>query len=97
MKSRMLTWITAITLVAVPAIPVLLAAQDQQRNQHKFHPYQFIDIGTFGGPASYINNDPSGDGGAAGILSPRGVFPPLPSRSTIFSAISESHDLCRRN
>jgi len=49
MKRRILTCITAITLFAALAIP--LAAQDK-RNHHKHHHYQFIDLGTFGGPQS---------------------------------------------
>ena len=75
MKFAKLNCITAIAtaLFTLLAIPVQLAAQDQQQHQHKFHHYQFIDLGTLGGPASYINNDPSGDGAASGILSPRGV------------------------
>ena len=52
MKSKILTAFTTIALLAVLAIPVQLAAQDNQQHQHKFHHYQFIDLGTFGGPQS---------------------------------------------
>jgi probable HAF family extracellular repeat protein len=63
--------ITAIGLFTLLALPTQPAAQDNQGQTQ--HHYRFIDLGTFGGPASYINNDPSGDGAAAGILSPRGI------------------------
>jgi probable HAF family extracellular repeat protein len=50
---------TAITLFAVLAMPVRLSAQEGQGDQKQngeHHRYKFVDIGTFGGPASYINN-----------------------------------------
>jgi probable HAF family extracellular repeat protein len=57
MKSRTLTCITAITLFAALAIPVRLAAQDDaaQTNKPKHQHYKLIDMGTFGGPSSFIN------------------------------------------
>ena len=58
MKSRTLTCITATTLFAALAVPVGLAAQGQQQNklqQNKQQPrYKLVDLGTFGGPASYL-------------------------------------------
>ena len=51
MKPRTLTCITAITLFAALAIPVRLAAQHTR--------YKLVDIGTFGGPASYLNPAPA--------------------------------------
>jgi hypothetical protein len=72
MKSEKLMCIAAMSLLVALAIPVQLAAQGKQ-HQHKFHHYQVIDVGTFGGPTSYISNDPSGDGAADGVLSPRGI------------------------
>jgi probable HAF family extracellular repeat protein len=57
MKSSMFACITALTLLGVLAIPVQLAAQDKQNhNNNQHHHYKLIDLGTFGGPASYINN-----------------------------------------
>ena len=58
MKSRALTCIFAMTLFGALAIPVRLAAQEQpakQQQNGEHHRYRFVDIGTFGGPASYIN------------------------------------------
>ena len=52
MKSRTLTWITATMLFATLAIPVHVAAQAQTTH---FRHYKLIDVGTFGGPNSYIN------------------------------------------
>jgi hypothetical protein len=68
MKLAKLKRTTAIVLVAM-AIPVSLAAQQHHSKHQK---YKLIDLGTFGGPVSYIANDPSGGGGASGILSPSG-------------------------
>jgi probable HAF family extracellular repeat protein len=59
MKSRTLTCITAIALFAVLAIPVRLVAQDDRDHQHKHHHYKLIDMGTFGGPESYILPTPA--------------------------------------
>lgn len=55
MQSRFLTFLTAITLFAAPATPVPLAAQDKQDHRQQHHHYKLIDIGTFGGPESFIN------------------------------------------
>jgi hypothetical protein len=51
MKSRFLTSFTAITLFAALTMPLRLAAQQNPwSNKHRH--YQFIDLGTFGGPIS---------------------------------------------
>jgi hypothetical protein len=49
-----LTWITAITFLAALAISLPLTAQDKQNHNQHYH-YRLIDLGTFGGPASYVN------------------------------------------
>src|ERR1700730_17385774 len=74
MKSRMLIWTIPISLLATLAGPLRPAAQEQQEQQKQaHHRYRFVDVGTFGGPVSYLANDPSGGGAAAGVLNRRGT------------------------
>jgi len=61
MKSRTFTCITAMTLFTALAIPVQLAAQGQPR-------YKLVDVGTFGGPNSFVN------GPTVPILSNNGTY-----------------------
>ncbi|HWZ81590.1 MAG TPA: hypothetical protein VNW47_03135 [Terriglobales bacterium] len=64
MKSLRLTGIIAITLCAV-AMPASLVAQDKakEHHTHRYHHYQLVDVGTFGGPnSSYLQPLP-GPGG----------------------------------
>jgi probable HAF family extracellular repeat protein len=58
MKSRTWMRMTVVSLFAALALPVGIAAQDNPSpdNHHRHHQYTLIDVGTFGGPASYINN-----------------------------------------
>ena len=58
MKSRTWTWMTAVYLFAALAMPVGTAAQDNpsQDYKHKHHQYKLIDLGTFGGPNSFVPN-----------------------------------------
>src|SRR5437667_5539055 len=64
MKSRTLTYFIA-TLFAVLALPLQLAAQHSK--------YKLIDLGTFGGPASFIAPSSGGPQNPARALTSRGV------------------------
>ena len=55
MKSRILTCFTAIALFAALSVPVQTAAQNSDKHHPKHHHYQLIDMGTFGGPLSGVN------------------------------------------
>jgi probable HAF family extracellular repeat protein len=57
MKSRSSAKFIGIVLLGVLATPVWLAAQEQPEKQllKEHHRYKLVDLGTFGGPESYIN------------------------------------------
>ncbi len=57
MKSKTFTWIIAVTSLAALAMPLRSAAQDQKTTHHH---YKLIDMGTFGGPNSYLAYPPPG-------------------------------------
>jgi hypothetical protein len=69
MKARKVTYVTAITLFIALAIPARLAAQKREEEKKQNHRYRLVDIGTFGGPESFIN--PAGNGGP--YISSRGT------------------------
>ncbi|HWW16691.1 MAG TPA: hypothetical protein VN310_18670 [Candidatus Dormibacteraeota bacterium] len=52
MRSQYLIYTTALALFAALALPIGLGAQNKP--EHKNHSYQFVDLGTFGGPGSYV-------------------------------------------
>jgi probable HAF family extracellular repeat protein len=74
MKSKTFSLITAMTFFAALAIPVGSAAQGLQNQKEpkaqkaeKPRHYTFLDLGTFGGPASYFSN------GFDGVLNHHGT------------------------
>jgi probable HAF family extracellular repeat protein len=73
MKSGTLMFVTSTTLFAALAIP--LGAQDNH-NHHKHHHYHLIDLGTFGGPESYL-------AGSNGVTSPGAVNQVLNNQGTV--------------
>ena len=77
MKSKFSNCIAAMTLVGVIAIPAGLAAQNRQNHKNnKHHYYQVIDLGTLGGPNSFVNEVfYEIDGGTAGarVISDQGI------------------------
>ena len=53
MKSRTLRWLGAMVFATL-TIPLPLVAQDSQSRKHEHHHYKLIDLGTFGGPQSFV-------------------------------------------
>ncbi len=56
MNSKKWTHIIDLTLLVALAIPAQLAAQDTAKlhHPHQYHHYQLVDMGTFGGPQSWM-------------------------------------------
>jgi hypothetical protein len=61
MKTKFRILLSSITFVAglallfaALALPLRLAAQDKQDHNNMHHHYKLIDMGTFGGPASFV-------------------------------------------
>jgi probable HAF family extracellular repeat protein len=73
MKSGTLMSVTSTTLFVALAIP--LAAQGNH-NHHKQHHYHLIDLGTFGGPSSYLAT-------SNGVTSPGAVNQVLNNQGTV--------------
>jgi probable HAF family extracellular repeat protein len=75
MKIRTLPSLIAVALFAALVFTVRSAAQDSPtKPQHKeaHHRYKFIDLGTFGGPGSYVPQDNTGAGSNPQVLNKRG-------------------------
>src|SRR5215469_10190309 len=56
MKPARLICVTAVAVSFLLNMSVPLPSQEISATTSKHHHYKFIDIGTFGGPASFINN-----------------------------------------
>ncbi len=70
MKSRLFKRSSATVIFLALVIPVMLAATDHQRKR-EHHKYKLIDLGTFGGPTSLIND---GNPPISQILNDRGTI-----------------------
>jgi uncharacterized membrane protein len=73
MNCQFWTRLIALTLFAVLAIPVSLAAQNtaEPNHPHQYHHYQIADVGTFGGPQSWM---PSTSPARIGLLNNQGTL-----------------------
>lgn len=88
MKSRFLVWSIAVVLVEALVPPIPLTAQGEKtKSRH----YKLAELGTFGGPTSYIN--PVGNGGPS--MNRRGMVVgssmtsiPIPTNQNGFSCPS---------
>jgi probable HAF family extracellular repeat protein len=72
MKPKPSILLISMTLLTGLTLSVRTLAQEQRRDHDQQHRYRFIELGTFGGPVSYLANDPSGGGAADGILNRHG-------------------------
>jgi probable HAF family extracellular repeat protein len=72
MKLKRWHLFVVVTLFGALALPVAMAAQDNATQNHKpkHHTYRLIDLGTFGGPQSFVNI-------------PNGYAPVLNNRGTV--------------
>jgi probable HAF family extracellular repeat protein len=70
MRNQLCIWLTTVLLVAgISSSPELGAQQTMSDHHHARHQkYKLIDLGTLGGPASYLAN------GADGILNNQGIL-----------------------
>ena len=57
MKPHTWKWMPVVSLITVLAMPIGMAAQNNPSpsNNHKHHTYKLIDLGTLGGPNSFIS------------------------------------------
>lgn len=81
MRSRIASWLTAMTAVAALAIPGRVAAHDDR------YPYVLIDLGTFGGPQAGQGNQPylSNTGLVAGTADTATPDPYYPNENAAFN------------
>jgi uncharacterized membrane protein len=72
-NSKKWTHVIALSLLAALAIPVQLAAQETAKlpHPHQYRHYQLVDVGTFGGPQSWM---PSTSPARIGLLNNQGTL-----------------------
>jgi probable HAF family extracellular repeat protein len=95
MKSKNSARFIAIALLAALAIPVRATAQEQQ-SKKEHHRYRLIELGTFGGPMSYIN--PVGNGGPymnrrGAVVGSSMTFISLPPNNNGFPCVAPASDV----
>jgi probable HAF family extracellular repeat protein len=76
MKPERLMWKGAVAVFALLATSVPLAAQERQAHKNvRHHHYQLIDLGTFGGPSSYLatTNGVTGPGAVNQVMNNQGT------------------------
>jgi uncharacterized membrane protein len=73
MRCTIWRFVVAGTLLAALEIPVQLAAQEKTEpdHPHQYHHYQLVDVGTFGGPQSWL---PSTSPARIGLLNNKGTL-----------------------
>jgi probable HAF family extracellular repeat protein len=80
MKSRRFMCITALTLFTAMVCPVRMAAQGQETH---FRHYKLVDIGTFGGPESYLAGSNAANGAVNQVLNNKGTVVGWADTSTL--------------
>jgi len=57
MKKNFSSLIASLALCAALALPLVLSAQEQQEQKKEHHHYKVVDLGTLGGPNSFLNEE----------------------------------------
>lgn len=75
MKFRGVSWLLLLTLCTGLTLSQRGAAQERgelKSSERNHTRYRFRDVGSFGGPVSYLANDATGTGSASGVLNASG-------------------------
>jgi probable HAF family extracellular repeat protein len=72
-RSKTRVALMVLTVLIGLSMSVRVSAQGAKDRKADSHRYRFVDVGTFGGPVSYLANDSSGGGSAAGVLNRQGA------------------------
>jgi len=90
MKSHTWKWMIALSLFAALAMPVGMAAQNNssQNPKPKHKKYKLYDLGTFGGPGSFINDSTNG----GPFINARGDVVGVAQNTTPLSGVSNPYE-----